>query len=145
LFDLIACRCPTKAEANGPHSDFRRNLHSLQYRREFYLAAWRKLRDGGFIYPCDCSRKDLALSAAAPNEGDDGPLYSGRCREKVGEASRYEAPAGVNWRFRVPDGEVVAFDDLRQGPPVFPGGQRLRRLRDLAARRRARLSTGGGG
>jgi glutamyl-tRNA synthetase len=40
-------------------------------RRESYLAAWRNLRDGGFIYPCDCSRKDVALSAAAPNEGDD--------------------------------------------------------------------------
>jgi glutamyl/glutaminyl-tRNA synthetase len=92
-------------------------------RCEFYLAAWRKLRDGGFIYPCDCSRKDLALSAAAPNEGDDEPLYPGRCREKVAEASRYKAPAGVNWRFRVPDGEMVAFDDGRQGPQIFTAGK----------------------
>ncbi len=92
-------------------------------RREFYLAAWRKLRDGGFIYPCTCSRKDLANAAAAPNESDDEPLYSGRCREKLSDASRHEAPAGMNWRFRVPDGEDTAFDDLRLGPQHYVAGE----------------------
>jgi glutamyl-tRNA synthetase len=29
----------------------------------------------------------------------------------------------VNWRFRVPDGEMVAFDDLRQGPQRFVAGK----------------------
>jgi len=91
-------------------------------RREFYLAAWRRLRDGGFIYPCTCSRKDLANSATAPNEGDDEPLYPGRCREKIVEASRYEAPAGVNWRFRIPDGEEITFVDLHLGPQRFVAG-----------------------
>jgi glutamyl/glutaminyl-tRNA synthetase len=33
--------------------------YSQSERRSFYLDAWRKLRDGGFIYPCPCSRKDL--------------------------------------------------------------------------------------
>jgi glutamyl/glutaminyl-tRNA synthetase len=92
-------------------------------RREFYLAAWRKLRDGEFIYPCNCSRKDLASAAAAPNESDDEALYPGRCREKIGDAVQYETPAGVNWRFRVPDGETVTFDDLRQGPQRFVAGK----------------------
>ncbi len=91
-------------------------------RREFYLAAWRKLRDSGFIYPCSCSRKDLANAAAAPNEGDDEPRYPGRCREKIGEASRYELPAGVNWRFRVPDGEEITFGDLHLGLQRFVAG-----------------------
>jgi glutamyl/glutaminyl-tRNA synthetase len=92
-------------------------------RREFYLAAWRKLRDDDFIYPCDCSRKDLALAAAAPNEGDDEPIYPGRCREKIVDARRYAEPAGVNWRFRVPDGETITFDDLRQGAQSFVAGE----------------------
>jgi len=92
-------------------------------RREFYLDGWRRLRDGGFIYPCSCSRKDLAASAAAPNEGDDEPLYPGRCREKLGEAARHETPHGVNWRFLVPDGEAVAFEDQRQGPQSFVAGR----------------------
>ncbi len=92
-------------------------------RRELYLDAWRKLRDGGLIYPCTCSRKDLATSAAAPNEGDDEPLYSGRCREKLHEAIRYQEPRGVNWRFLVPDGETISFNDLRQGAQRFVAGR----------------------
>ena len=114
-------------------------------RRDLYLTTWRKLREGGFIYPCTCSRKDLANSSAAPNEGDDEPLYPGRCRDRMGEAGRYESPAGVNWRFRVPDGEAIGFDDRRQGPQRFVAGQRLRRLRGMAARRRARVSACSGG
>ncbi len=92
-------------------------------RRELYLATWRKLRDGGFLYPCTCSRKDLTTSAAAPNEGDDEPLYPGRCRDKIAEAVLYESPLGVNWRFRVPDGQTIAFEDLRQGPQQFVAGR----------------------
>jgi glutamyl/glutaminyl-tRNA synthetase len=91
-------------------------------RRSFYLEAWRKLRDGGFIYPCSCSRKDLALVAAAPNEGDDEPLYPGRCRDRIGDARTYESPAGVNWRFRIPDGAVISFEDLKQGSQTYVAG-----------------------
>jgi glutamyl-tRNA synthetase len=92
-------------------------------RRELYLETWRKLRDGGFIYPCTCSRKGLATSAAAPNEGDDEPLYPGRCREKIGDARAFETPRGVNWRFLVPDGEAISFHDLRQGKQSYMAGR----------------------
>jgi glutamyl-tRNA synthetase len=105
-------------DVGGPFAPYEQSR-----RREFYLAAWRKLRDGGFNYPCTCSRRDLAHSAAAPNEGDDEPLYPGRCRAKIGEALRYESPAGVNWRFRVPDGEEIRFDDLHLGPQRFVAGE----------------------
>ena len=81
-------------------------------RRRFYLEAWRKLRDGGHIYPCTCSRRDLALAASAPNEGDDEPLYPGRCRSRLSEAQRYDAPAGVNWRFRVPDDHPIHLENI---------------------------------
>ena len=83
-------------------------------RRAFYLEAWRQLRDGGFVYPCTCSRKDLAQAASAPNEADDEPIYPGRCRGRD-DAGLFAEPAGVNWRFRVPDGETIAFGDLHLG------------------------------
>lgn len=105
-------------DVGGPFASYEQSR-----RRELYLETWRKLRDGGFIYPCTCSRKDLATSAAAPNEGDDEPLYAGRCREKLGETKNYETPRGVNWRFLVPDGEEIAFDDLRQGEQSFTAGR----------------------
>jgi len=96
-------------------------------RREHYLRAWRTLRDLGVIYPCTCSRKDVAQSAGAPNDSDDEPLYPGTCRlhepcgdSRLGcpataEPSGPLDPAGVNWRFRVPDGEEIRFTDLHLG------------------------------
>lgn len=104
-------------------------------RREFYLEAWKKLRDAGAIYPCVCSRKDLAQAAGAPNEGDDEPVYPGTCRPDPAEAARLhhrgadevsaaqQAPAGANWRFRVPDGEEIRFNDLHLGPQRFIAGK----------------------
>ena len=105
-------------DVRGPFAPYEQSC-----RRGFYLEAWRKLRDGGYIYPCACSRRDLALAASAPNEGDDEQLYPGRCRSRLSEAQRYDTPAGVNWRFRVPDGEPIVFDDLRQGPQRFVAGE----------------------
>jgi len=109
-------------------------------RRPFYLEAWRRLRDLGAIYPCTCSRKDVALSAGAPNEDDDEPIYSGKCRpESLPGAARVrlrgtaeawhvpsawpEEPAGFNWRFRVPDGEEICFTDLHLGPQGIVAGR----------------------
>jgi glutamyl/glutaminyl-tRNA synthetase len=91
-------------------------------RRSFYVLAWRKLRDAGFIYPCTCSRKELAQAATAPNDADDEPIYSGRCRFRT-DAAQFDEPAGVNWRFRVPDGEKVCFTDLHFGQQCFVAGR----------------------
>ena len=104
-------------DIGGPFAPYQQSQ-----RREFYLDAWRKLRDAGAIYPCTCSRKDLALSASAPHDGDDEPMYPGRCRERISQTANYEAPAGVNWRFRVPDGETNGFVDQRQGPQSYVAG-----------------------
>lgn len=92
-------------------------------RREFYLDAWRRLRDSGAIYPCTCSRKDLALAAAAPNDGDDEPTYPGLCRDKIDQSANHQAPAGANWRFRVPDGETIQFVDQNKGPQSYVAGE----------------------
>jgi glutamyl-tRNA synthetase len=99
-------------------------------RRALYLNALEKLRDNGFIYPCRCSRKDVLSAGAAPHDESEEPIYPGTCRP---ENSSVEAavsaaveedlqarrlplqPAGVNWRFRVPDGEEMVYVDLRLG------------------------------
>jgi glutamyl-tRNA synthetase len=105
-------------DVGGPLGPYRQSL-----RRRFYLDAWRKLRDAGVIYPCTCSRKELSSAASAPNDADHEPLYSGHCRRRIGEAGGYEAPAGVNWRFRAPDGERVAFDDAHLGTQSYIVGR----------------------
>jgi glutamyl/glutaminyl-tRNA synthetase len=104
-------------DCGGPYAPY-----AQSQRRGHYLEAWRRLRDGGFIFPCTCSRKDLAQAASAPNDADDEPIYSGRCRERK-DARDFDEPAGVNWRFRVPEGEVVTFVDQHLGPQSFAAGR----------------------
>lgn len=96
--------------------------YSQSERRSFYRKAWRTLRDGGFIYPCTCSRKELAEAASAPNDTDDEPIYAGKCRGRS-DARSFEEPRGVNWRFRVPDGEKTRFRDLHAGAQEFVAGK----------------------
>jgi len=108
--------------AEGPDCGGACGPYSQSERRSHYLEAWRRLRDGGFLYPCICSRKDLAQSAAAPNDADDEPVYPGTCRSRR-DAAEFTEPAGANWRFRVPDGEVVEFEDLSLGRQRYEAGK----------------------
>jgi glutamyl-tRNA synthetase len=104
-------------DVGGPYMPY-----SQSERRKFYLRAWARLLDDGLIYPCTCSRKDVARSASAPNEADDEPIYGGSCCGQSGE-SWGNSPAGVNWRFRVPDGETVGFIDQNLGQQEFVAGR----------------------
>ena len=74
-----------------------------------YQHFFELLRQGGAVYPCCCSRKEIARSASAPHLDDEGIRYPGTCREGV----KTEA-AVRSWRVRVPE-EQVCFVDLRKG------------------------------
>jgi len=106
----------------GPDCGGEYGPYAQSERRAHYLEAWRRLRDGGFIYPCTCSRKDLASAASAPNDSDDEPIYPGRCRSRK-DAADFAEPAGVNWRFRVPEGEEIRFADLNLGEQRYVAGR----------------------
>ena len=103
-------------DCGGPYG-----AYSQSERRAHYLGAWRRLRENGFLYPCICSRKDLAQAANAPNDADDELVYPGTCRERKDMAG-FREPAGVNWRFRVPNGEAIEFADLNLGRQRYVAG-----------------------
>jgi len=105
----------------GPDCGGEYGPYAQSERRTHYLEVWRRLHDGGFVYPCTCSRKDLAQAASAPNESDDEPIYPGRCRGRT-DAVTFDSPVGVNWRFRVPDGETISFLDLYLGEQRYVAG-----------------------
>ena len=113
----IGIRWSEGPDCGGPYAPY-----SQSERRAFYLDAWRRLRDGGFIYPCTCSRKDLAQAASAPNDADDEPIYPGRCRGRI-DASQFADPAGINWRFRLQEGDEITFADLNLGPERYVAGR----------------------
>jgi glutamyl-tRNA synthetase len=102
-------------DVGGPYAPYEQSR-----RREHYLRAWRQLLERGFIYPCTCSRKDLASAAQAPHDLDDEPIYPGTCR---GKTTNVTSQVGVNWRFRVPDGEAIEFNDLRLGKRSYLAGR----------------------
>jgi glutamyl-tRNA synthetase len=90
-------------------------------RFSFYRTALEKLRAGGFIYPCDCSRRDIQSAPRAPHAADDEePIYPGTCRGKTPESI---GGAKFSWRFRVPDGEAVTFRDENLGEQSFIAGK----------------------
>jgi len=97
-------------------------------RRERYRAAFERLRSDGRLYPCFCSRKEIAAAASAPQEPGDELRYPGTCAGiDPGEAlRRVESGARHAWRLRVPADERPAFVDRVRGPwgadqPLPPG------------------------
>ena len=95
--------------------------YSQSERRPCYIASLEKLRAGGFVYPCTCSRKDIRDAASAPNAGDDeGPIYPGTCRLKLQSEI---VNRKFSWRFRVPAGETISFTDVNFGAQQFVAGK----------------------
>ena len=65
-------------------------------RADVYAAALDRLRDDGLVYPCFCTRADIAASLAAPH-GDTGALYPGTCRGLADDPDR-RASTPHSWR-----------------------------------------------
>jgi glutamyl-tRNA synthetase len=111
-------------------------------RFSLYESAFRRLVRMGYLYPCRCSRRELAAAASAPHEGvagqpgagqlghgDDEPIYPGTCRHLTAETAQLPGPTAskfgpetANWRFRVNDGVAVEFNDVHLGPQRFVAG-----------------------
>jgi glutamyl-tRNA synthetase len=120
-------------DVGGPHAPY-----SQCERMPLYRAAFERLLAGGFLFPCTCSRQDVLRALAAPHAGEDEPVYPGTCRnvtsdrwQVTGDArpdtaaqlspvTRHPSPS---WRFRVPDGRAVTFNDGQCGPQTFVAGR----------------------
>ncbi|MDQ2103920.1 tRNA glutamyl-Q(34) synthetase GluQRS [Azospirillum isscasi] len=78
---------------------------------EDHRAALARLRDMGAVYPCFCTRKDIAAEIAraghAPH-GPDGPLYPGTCRALPEAERRDRIAAGEAYALRLDVGRAMA-------------------------------------
>ncbi len=98
-------------------------------RLPLYREALNQLLLSGQIYPCRCSRKDLAAMMHAPHddhaaqEPDDERVYPNICRPPLSH-QHIEAPfqSNTNYRLRVPDSKVIRLHDQNLGPQSFTAG-----------------------
>ena len=99
---------------------------SQSERTPLYRSALGRLHALGVIFPCSRSRRDVLEAAGAPHEGaaNDEPVYPKEFRPAADAAL---PPLGeritTNWRFRVPDGETIAFDDRCAGAQRAEAGR----------------------
>ncbi|RMG27466.1 MAG: tRNA glutamyl-Q(34) synthetase GluQRS [Gammaproteobacteria bacterium] len=73
-----------------------------------YRDALERLREGGWIYPCACSRREIRELAHA---GIEGPVYPGTCRRGLPPGRQARA-----WRLRIPEDGRIRFTDRLHGP-----------------------------
>lgn len=80
-----------------------------------YAAALDELRVMGFVYPCFCTRREIAAEiagAGAAPHGPEGPVYPGTCRglDPNAAADRVAAGEGYALRLNVSEAARMAGD-----------------------------------
>ena len=85
------------------------------HRLPHYEAALDRLKLAEQVYPCTCTRGDVAAAASAPHAEHEGPTYPGTCSHRTAADAATFAAAGrpFAWRFRVTDSP--AFTDAFLG------------------------------
>jgi glutamyl-tRNA synthetase len=84
-------------------------------RMKAYEATLERLKSLELVYPCTCTRSDIARAASAPHPEDEGPTYPGTCSGRSVKDSGVLGNRSFAWRFRVPRGDV-SWTDLIRGP-----------------------------
>lgn len=94
-------------DVGGPHGPY---LQSQ--RRGIYDSALDRLQAAELVYPCTCTRAELASIAGAPHVGEEGPIYPGTCSAR--RSANAPPPGGTpySWRFRLGLGEATFRDGV---------------------------------
>ena len=93
-------------DVGGPHGPY---LQSQ--RNELYEHAFEQLRAQGRLFPCFCSRKDIAQAANAPHDSEHSGIYPGTCRHLDGEAPVREGRSAA-WRYRAGPNTIELHDEI---------------------------------
>jgi glutamyl-tRNA synthetase len=94
-------------------------------RTGLYHSALECLKAAEMVYPCTCTRADIARAASAPHSEEEGPSYPGTCSDRSARDAEALGDRSFAWRFRVPPG-AIAWQDLFLGQmevdPARSGG-----------------------
>lgn len=96
-------------DIGGPHAPYVQSQ-----RTRIYLDALESLKNAEAVYPCTCTRADLANMASAPHTDDEHPAVACPCRRREsGDAKTLlAAPRPFAWRIRCPDAAVCWTDGI---------------------------------
>lgn len=104
-------------DIGGPYAPYRQMARMDSYRE--YFAA---LQDKGAVYPCYCRPDELTEERKEADRKKVAYKYSRKCLQLTPEERAEKEALGLRpaWRLRVPDHEVVAYDDWIRGRIEFP-------------------------
>lgn len=118
----------------GPDVGGPQQLYVQTERLSFYREALERLQAAERVFPCTCTRSDVAAAASAPHVGQEGPRYPGTCAgRRVADALTLTRSARVRAEGReqgTGDGEQGAAFSWR-----FRTANRTREIDDLVAGR----------
>lgn len=103
-------------ECGGPHAPYHQSERGSIYEEQF-----QRLAAAGKVYPCFCTPETLAIQRKTQLATGQPPRYAGTCAALSAAESQARRAQGQahTWRFRVPAGASVEFDDLVRGPQRF--------------------------
>ncbi|MGD9153289.1 MAG: glutamate--tRNA ligase [Gammaproteobacteria bacterium] len=104
---------PGCEQGNGPYFQSQRfNIYDKYY---------QQLEKVGLVYPCFCTKEQLALSRKIQLSSGKPPRYPGTCTKLSEKEIKAKIAAGEPYtlRFRVPEHKTIEFDDFVQGIHKF--------------------------
>jgi glutamyl-tRNA synthetase len=104
-------------DLGGPHAPY------VQSERvQWYQRVLDDLKASEMVYPCTCTRADIARAASAPHPEDEGPSYPGTCSHRKAADAAALGDRPFAWRFRVPPGPITWTDSFL-GPTTIDPSQ----------------------
>ncbi len=96
-------------DVGGPAGPYVQSERTL-----FYDRALDQLKAGEWVYPCTCTRAEVARAASAPHADEEGPVYPGTCASRRAADALALTGRPFAWRSRTP-AETIVWNDLFQG------------------------------
>ncbi len=105
----------------GPDVGGAQAPYAQSQRAAIYEAKAAELEAQGNVYPCFCSTLELEMSRKAQRAAGRPPRYAGTCAQLTAEQVAAKRAQGLapTWRFRIPAGRTIDFEDLVRGPQRF--------------------------